>query len=350
MITFFECTMQQLAVHKTGNKYLDESLVLSEQPLPVVDEVLNDLLMQYFLRPFEKANDLYHFTHATGNLSLNEVYHFAEAVFNEGTAFFENSCNIARHLYNLANHPKIKSGELYVAHFHKLQLEGELHEAIGIFKSEQKEPYFSVQQLNGAFELQYQQEAVNIKKLDKGCIIFNTNKEEGFKVAVVDATNRSEAVYWMDEFLQLKVRNNEYNQTNNVMSVYRTFVTEKLDEVFDASKADKIDLLNRSVDYFKKKDHFDMEEFSNEVIGNEEGIALFKDYKKNFEQEFDAPIGDSFAINNMAVKKQARVYKSVLKLDRNFHIYIHGNREMIEKGFDEERNMNYYKVYFREEQ
>jgi hypothetical protein len=50
------------------------------------------------------------------------------------------------------------------------------------------------------------------------------------------------------------------------------------------------------------------------------------------------------------VKKQSKVYKQVLKLDRNFHIYIHGNNEFIERGFDEEKNMNYYKVYFREEQ
>ena len=93
-----------------------------------------------------------------------------------------------------------------------------------------------------------------------------------------------------------------------------------------------------------------MDEFSNEVIGSEQGIALFKDYKKQQENDFDSPLEDSFSINNMAVKKQARVYKSVLKLDRNFHIYIHGNKELIEKGFDAERNMNYYKVFFKEEQ
>ena len=132
--------------------------------------------------------------------------------------------------------------------------------------------------------------------------------------------------------------------------MYKNFVTDKIDEQFEVSKADKIDLLNKSIKYFKEKDHFDLDEFSNEVIGHQDGIALFKDYKKQYEHDFDAPIEDSFAISNVAVKKQARVYKSVLKLDRNFHIYIHGNKELIEKGFDEEKNMNYYKVYFREEQ
>jgi hypothetical protein len=48
-----------------------------------------------------------------------------------------------------------------------------------------------------------------------------------------------------------------------------------------------------------------------------------------------------------AVKKQARVFKSVIKLDKNFHIYVHGNRELIEQGTDEKGK--YYKVYYKEE-
>ena len=350
MITFFETALQQISIHKVGNKQLDEPLMLSEQPLPMEDEVLADLLMQYFLQPFEKVNEIYRLSHPTGNLQLNEVYHFASLVFDAPAEFHKSSQQFARLLYDRTSHPKIKSGELYVVHFANLQIEGELQEAIGIFKSENKEPYLTVSQQDSGFMLQYQQEAINIKKLDKGCIIFNTEKKEGYKVAVIDHTNRSEAVYWIDEFLQLKVRNDDYHQTHNVLSVYKTFVTEKIEEEFDISKADKIDMLNRSIKYFKEKDHFNMDEFSNEVIGSEQGIALFKDYKKQHENNFDSLLEDSFSINNMAVKKQARVYKSVLKLDRNFHIYIHGNKELIEKGFDAERNMNYYKVFFKEEQ
>jgi hypothetical protein len=92
-----------------------------------------------------------------------------------------------------------------------------------------------------------------------------------------------------------------------------------------------------------------MEEFSNEVIGNEQAIESFKTFKNQYEQEFDSPIADNFIISENAVKKQARIYKSVLKLDKNFHIYIHGDKELIEKGFDDGRAMNYYKVYFKEE-
>jgi hypothetical protein len=108
-------------------------------------------------------------------------------------------------------------------------------------------------------------------------------------------------------------------------------------------------MLNRSMNYFKEKEEFNMDEFSSEVIGDSRGIESFKEYKKNYEQEYETEVPDNFQIAIQAVKKQARAYKSVLKLDKNFHIYIHGNNELIEKGFDEKMNMNFYKVYFREE-
>ena len=153
---------------------------------------------------------------------------------------------------------------------------------MGIFKSENKEAYLKVYPEQGGFQLNYEQEAININKLDKGVVIVNTEEEEGFKVLVVDQTNQSEAVYWKDNFLKLKSRNDAYQQTGNLMKVYKNFVNEKLDEVFELETADKIDLLNRSMNYFKSKETFDSAEFEEEVIGNPQAGLFFNDYKKNF--------------------------------------------------------------------
>ena len=350
MITFVEASLTRISIHFTGNKIIDESYRLSDKPLEIEDEILSTLLMQYFLSPFEKVNEVYRLYHPSGNLGLNEMYYFSTAIFNELEKFHENSEQITKHLFDVSAHPKIKSGEVYIVYFDKLQIEGELHQALGIFKSENKESYLKVQPNEEGFNLRYEEQAINIKKLDKGCIIFNTEKEEGYKVSIIDQTNSNEAAYWMDDFLKLTMRNDSYNQTNNTLSVYKKFITTQVDEEFNISKTDKIDLLNRSIKYFKEKDHFNMDEFNKEVIGYEEGIQSFNNYKKTYEQEADVQMDDSFAINDAAVKKQARAYKSILKLDKNFHIYIHGNKEFIEKGFDEEKNMNFYKVYFKNEE
>jgi hypothetical protein len=48
------------------------------------------------------------------------------------------------------------------------------------------------------------------------------------------------------------------------------------------------------------------------------------------------------------VKRQARIFKSVLKLDKNFHIYIHGDRNKIEHGVDES-GRKFYKIFYEQE-
>ena len=349
MVSSFEAAMSQLSVHRVGNKSQNEFYSLSESPLKIDDEFLTNLLLKYFLASFEKVNEVYHFTHANGDLELNELYHYSATVFNNPEAFHGISEKITKYLFDLSDHPRIKSGELYIVYFNDLQLEGELLDAIGIFKSETKETYLKVYPDTGGFHLDYEQDGINIQKLDKGCLIFNSAKDEGFKVLVLDKTNASDAVYWKDNFLKLKIRNDSFNKTNATLSVYKNFVTEKLDDEFELTKADKIDLLNRSMKYFKEKETFDMDEFSEEVIANEKAAESFKSYTREYEQEFETDLSGSFDISGAAVKKQARVFKSVLKLDKNFHIYIHGNKELIEKGFDDDKSMNFYKVYFKEE-
>jgi hypothetical protein len=351
MVTSFEAYLDTISVHHVGNRAQSEMYSLSDHPLQLKDEVISGLLKHYFLAPFQKAVEVYHLMHHSNDLSLNEVHRFVSQIFENKDNFHEMSQLLAKHLYNVANHPNIKSGELYVTYFKDVQIEGNLLDAIGIFKSETKETYLKVYPDKGGFSVDYEENAININKLDKGCLICNIEKENGYKVVVIDTANRGQeaAIYWKDDFLQLKVRNDSYNQTSNALDIYKNFVTNKIDEEFDMSKTDKIDLLNRSMKYFKEKETFDMDEFAEEVIGNPKAIESFKTYKDQFESEFETRINDTFEISNNAVKKQARVYKSVLKLDKNFHIYIHGDNKLIEKGFDDDKAMNYYKVFFKEE-
>lgn len=345
-----DASFLNLIIHHVGNKSQDEYFTLSEEEVDVKsDEILADLLMQYFMKPFAKANEVYRFYHPNDTLELNEVFYFSRQYFSGVLGFVEFSKSIAKFLYEVTEHPKIKSGELYVVALDNVQLEGEEHKAIGIFKSENKEAYLKVYTEASGLGVNYEEKAININKLDKGVVIVNVEEEEGYKVLCVDQTNGSEAVYWKDDFLKLKTRNDNYQQTGNLMKVYKNFVNDKIDEVFDMDKADKIDLMNRSMNYFKTKETFVEDEFNEEVIGNPDAISLFKDYKSNFEDEFETPFQSNFDIAAPAVKKMASSYKSVLKLDKNFHIYVHGKRELLEKGYDEDKGMNYYKLYFENE-
>ncbi|MCF0206703.1 MAG: nucleoid-associated protein, partial [Bacteroidales bacterium] len=220
-------------------------------------------------------------------------------------------------------------------------------DAIGLFKSETKDTFLKIRRDGENFHVECDK-GINPKKMDKGCLIFNHERENGFVVKIIDNTNRTEAQYWTDDFLHIKQRQDKYFNTHNVMSMYKTFVTKELPQQFEVSKADQADLLNRSMKFFKENENFEMQNFADKVIGQPEVIEQFQQFKTNFANENDFEIPDSFDISDSAVKKQSRAFKSIIKLDKNFHIYVHGNRELIEQGEDERGK--FYKVYYKQEE
>jgi hypothetical protein len=347
MIEFGRATLSKLIIHKVGNKLLDDGVTHSNETVDLSDkEDLTKILITYFLTPF-KDPVFYNFHHVS-SLDLNEIYTLANSLFESTRGFLKKSKDIANILYEYSNHPKIKSGELYVVYFEECQIGNELMDAVGIFKSENKETFLKIVEADKNYGINHE-EGINIKKLEKGCLILNIDAEEGYRVCILDNQNASqEAQYWKDEFLKLKPVADNYFQTKNYLSLAKNFVTERLDNEFEVSKADQIDYLNRSIDYFKKHEQFNEQEFEANVFEHQSVIKSFKNYKNDFQQEHDVHIVSEFDISTSAVKKQSKVFKSVLKLDRNFHIYIHGDRDLIEKGVDDD-GRKYYKIYFREE-
>ncbi|MDR2912514.1 MAG: nucleoid-associated protein [Alistipes sp.] len=320
-------------------------LRISNAPADIDDKTMSDLT-NYFTASF-KASVYFNFTHEA-DITLNEVYVYASKIFDSPEALHEQSVNLAKHLYEQSNHPKIKGGEFYVVYFKDCIVDGETVDAVGLFKSENKDTFLKVYPAGDGFEIESQQ-GININKLDKGCLIFNTDRENGYVVAIVDNTNKgAEAQYWIDDFLHVRQRRDEYYNTQNLLSMTKNFVTHELPNHFEVSKADQVDLLNKSVKFFKEKDTFDMDEFANEVIAQPEVIDSFNRYRDEYARDRDIEFSDSFTISDSAVKKQARVFKSVIKLDKNFHIYVHGDRNLIEQGEDDKGK--FYKVYYKEEQ
>ncbi|MEZ4960310.1 MAG: nucleoid-associated protein [Saprospiraceae bacterium] len=349
MINHAHCTIESLSAHFIGNKANGQELLLSQHPLGTADEQLRELLLRFFLDAFE-ANEFFAFDSSNGDPSLNAVHQFAQRIFASRENFHEDTAGIARHLFDQTNHPKIKPGDLYVAYFTGLVLEDEVLDAVGLFKSENKQPFLQLHAEGPAFQLHHE-DGTAIDKLDKGCLIFNANTEQGYKICIVDKSNRAfEAQYWRDLFLHVKPLANDYFHTTHYIRMAKDFVVNKLDEDFPVTKADKIDYLNKSVNYFKANEQLVDEEFA-KIVFEDEGMAdAFHQHREAYTQKHDLPLEDSFQISAASVKKQERVLRSVLKLDKNFHIYIHGNRELIERGFDEERGKSFYKVYFEEEQ
>lgn len=338
-------TIDRIILHYVGNKTNGDGIAVSKCSMELSDTTKENIIA--LVNNSFKLEEYYELYYSP-KLELNPVYIFVRSIFDNLYDFENQSQNFARHLYDQSTHPKIKGGEFYTVYFKDCIVDGETVDAVGLFKSENKDTFLRVLREGGNFNLESEQ-GINIKKLDKGCLIFNKERENGYVVAVVDNTNKGiEAQYWIDDFLHIRQRKDEYANTQNIMAMAKNFVTKELPQKFDVTKTDQIDLLNRSLEFFKEKDTFDIEDFANEVIGQPEVIESFNNFKRNYETENDIVIDDNFAISNNAFKKQQRSYKRVIRLDKKIQIIIDGNRDHVEQGEDEKGK--YYKVYYREEE
>ena len=339
--------LNEVSVHFIGNKSLDENIILSNKPL-TIEESLADLITEGFFKKLSNSYDEYQFFHES-SLEYNEVYNFAKAIFSnkEDDSFHENTESIARHLFAQSNHPNIKNGELYVCLFEDYKHNGAYVDAIGIFKTESKQNFIEVIKDENRLNI-LEREGVDVSKIDKGCLIINSDEEEGFIAKVFDNQSRNEAQYWVWDFLGLKAKMNEFSQTKEFLGMTKQFIANQIDEEFEIERTDKIHLLNKSVDYFKTHEEFTKEEFEQEVFGDSDLIESFNKFDNTYRQDNDLDeMGETFEISPQAVKKQANSFKSVLKLDKNFHVYIHGDRSKIQKGEDEYGQ--FYKIYYAEE-
>ena len=344
MINLQSAILSHVSVHYVGNQGADESLFLSTDEIDLSNEFLADILTESFTKPFQDKSEFLRFTHSS-DLQLNEMYNFVNQVFMNKNTFHEVSKNMAKHLFEKTQHPKVKGGEMYVAFWENCLLDDELCDAIGVFKTENKDIFLKAEESGENYALEPEL-GINLNKLDKGCFIFNTNNSDGLRVVILDNLNKGfEAQYWKDDFLALTPCADAYHYTKQYMTMAKDFVTKAMPANHQTDRAEQIDMLNRSLMYFKENETFSLTKFADEVIKNEEVKEGFKSYRAQYQSEKNVTLQDDFDISNAAVKKQARVYKSVLKLDKNFHVYIHGDKELIEKGTDSD-GRKFYKLYY----
>ncbi len=337
--------VEHLVTHHVGNKLNDGNVTLSTEET-AIDEDTRELLLKYFLLPV-KTEEVYSFAHAV-KLDLNEVFNVVRDIFEKPRTIVKQSQNIAKLLFEQSVHPKVKEGELNVVYLSNANFEGETLDAIGIFKSESNTPFLKMRSSRSHFEIVHDH-GFDVKGIDKGAIIFNTLEDHGYRILIVDTANRGEeAQYWKTNFLNVLPVANEFHQTKQFLGIAKEYVAKQMPEEFEISKPDQIDLLNRSLEYFKNHNSFDRKGFEKEVLQDTQIIKSFREFDNNYRDEHDIHLEDSFDISTSAIKKQMRTFKSVLKLDKNFHIYIHGDRDLIEHGVDRD-GRKYYKIYYEQE-
>ncbi|KGO81987.1 MULTISPECIES: nucleoid-associated protein [Flavobacterium] len=350
MINLFNTHIETLSVHRVGNKSRNEAIFLSEQPYNLNDEIA-PLLKEYFFKPFrEKEENYFQFAHEV-DLDYHDMYNLVTEMFTNPSDAHEISKKITKHLFDQSNHPHIKNGEVYVTYLTNLSIDNNTVDAVGIFKSEIKTDFLQFEEKSSNLDIVLQQ-GINLNKLDKGCIVFNYKKEEGYKILTIDS-NRYDARYWLEHFLSVDAFQDENFVTKKYLKFCQDFAKDVVLPAED--KKEEVMFMNRSVNYFAKNDEFEETAFLNEVIDNPDLIPEFKNYKVEKAPKYSIEDVTTFPIANSAVTDARKKIKNVINLDTNIQIKMdfvnpESAEKFVEKGWDEEKQMYYYLVYFNKEQ
>ncbi len=348
MIKKNKAQITDFIIHKVGNKFNSTRNLFSDKSL-LFDENSYQLMFNYLLRPFTNLTESYRFSHHA-DVNLNEMNSYSKSLFSNEGDFVEVSKNIVKHLYEQSNSANIKTGDVLIARFEGIEINDITTNAIGIFKIENKSDFFQTYVDGDIIEVMLSQ-GINPKKLDKGCLIINTTDSEGTIVLSVD-NNSYDAVYWIKNFLQIKLADDNFSQTKNYLDLCNSFSEEVIKENF--GKKQQSEFLSSTIDYFKENDSINEEHFIADVFEEADQKDLFEDFKKQFEADQNVVVKSQFEVSDKVLKKEKKKFKTEIKLDTNIKINIDVDApdaaaHYLERGFDEEKKMFFYKVFFNEE-
>ncbi len=348
MIKRTRAEITKCIIHKVANKYNSGQNSFSEATIRFDEESYN-LMMPFLLKPFANLSQSFRFSHHA-DIRLNEINNYATNVFKDEETFIENSKNIVNHLYEQSNSAQIKKGDVIVALVEGIEYQDVLTEAIGIFKVENKIDFFQTYLDDDSFDVAVQQ-GISTKKIDKGCLILNTTDAEGTVVLSID-NNQYDAQYWIKNFLSVKYADDRNQHTQSYLEMCKEFSEEIIKP--ELGKQEQSQFLASTVDYFKENESIDYHGFKDEIFEEEKHKDMFEDYKKHFETLNDVLIRNNFEVSDVVLKKEKQKMKSIIKLDTNIEIKLDVDApdaasEYLERGYDEEKKMKYYKVYFNEE-
>lgn len=324
-------------VQRVGNKSNDDGVAFSDSlcQMEGVEEHLLSLINASF-----KFDDWKQFYYIDG-LEMNPAYRFVTKIFDDENSLVKQSNNLARHLYEQSIHPNIKIGEFYVVLLDGCVIDGVETNAVGLFKSEVMETVLTVKMEHNHLVLSPQM-GMSLKKLEKGCIIFNVAKEQGYKLAVVDNTNpKSDAHYWADNFLHVKDCNDDYHQTVKLMDMCTGFVQQLKEQ----SEVDSVIAAKKTAELLKTGETVQVDDLADLLCQNEEQKQAFGTYRQSFEEEYGS-FADEISVVSKAASRKPVSRMNVLKLGNEFEVKVLNPDADIESGVDELSGKRFYTLYY----
>lgn len=354
-IRFNSATISGVVLAKVGNPQRDEPLQTSREVFQVSEDD-RETLTAIFLKPFRNLIG-HRFSHHS-SLEQHEMHACSTAIFASPDALLEKGIEIAKRLYAKSNHPNIKSGDLCVALMRQIEVNGELLDGLCILKSESVVPFLSIHTHNGDLQLHTEQ-GILPEKIDKGCLILDFHPEQGYYVLTFDRTG-AESRFWVRDFLGVHAVPDAAYLTNTYTGLAVKFLEEEKPSQGAGGSGitpveDGLNAASDALSYFEEKEMFDMSEFETEVLKTPDAVAKFHERVAEFEGEQGQPLERKFEISKKDVTKAKKKIGAVMKFDTGVEIRLGAkfsdrHKNVLERGFDDEKQMSFVKVYYNKEE
>lgn len=324
-------------VQRVGNKSNDDGVSFSDSlcQMDSVEKPFLKLINSSF--KFEDWKQFYYID----DLELNPTYRFITKIFDEESCMVQQANNLARHLYEQSIHPNIKIGEFYVVLLDNCEVDGEQTQAIGLFKSEAHETVLTIKMEKNRLVLSSEM-GMSLKKLEKGCIVFNVDKENGYKVAVVDNTgSNTDAHYWVDNFLHVKNCDDDFHQTERLMEMCTGFVEQLKDQSVVASAV----AAKKTTAAFATGAAIQVDELADMICQSDEQKQAFDAYRQSYEEEFGC-FAEEINVVKKATSRKPVTRMNTLKLGNDFEVKVLNPDAEIVDGVDNKRGKKFYTLYY----
>ena len=337
-----------LVLAKVGNPSRNEPLQTSKTLFQVEDDD-QTTLCPIFLKPFRNLTGQ-RFSHHS-SLDKNEINASAASIFEDPANLLEQGCEIAQRLYSKSSHPNIKAGDLCLSLLEGVEIEGETKRALCILKSESMTPFLSISTRDGDLQLETEQ-GINPEKIDKGCLIVEHFEKKGFYVLTFDRAG-SESRFWVRDFLGVRPIPDSALLTKRVAEMAVTAVSPESPDA-DSPPWEVNEPAREALSYLRDQKQFSLQEFEENALRTEAAKARFAEERQRVAVEEGLELKDQFELSKRDISKAKKLMKSVMKLDTGVEVRLKPKvvdkpGEVLEKGFDEGRRMNFIKIYFNED-
>jgi len=221
---------------------------------------------------------------------------------------------------------------------------------ISIVKSESLFPFLEISDKDGDLQLTTHN-GIYPEKIDKGCLILNSDRENGTVLYTFDKSG-ADANFWVRDFLGARAKKDNDFKTRQYAEMCVQFAEEGLPG--DVPTEERYRVANDALAYMNEREEFDQNHFQEEVLKKPDLVENFQTYKNQFKDEDGEALDESFTISKQQLKKASSKIKGALKLDTGVVMrftpdFVERESDILERGYDEEMGMKYVKVFYNEE-